>query len=358
MTYKRILTIAAIALMPLCAGAASLVVPAAGTGPGANNSHWQTELTLHNASARALNISLYFHDASGRSAAVPVTLGARATTSIADIVKSRFGRDSATGAIEIEVAAADLTKLAVTSRTFNRSAAGEYGQDVPAINVANAAGAGDVSVLAGPSSATAFRFNFGVYAVSDSTVTWELIRADGTIAATREVSYAAGTQTQHNLGISTLLNATPQDNDSLHATLVKGSAMFYGSAVNQATGDPAYVSSVRTRPDVRINFLGVDLDENGTVDLVDADHDGVLDGSIEVFTANFPSYFRVLAQGEAGEIVTFTIVSTPSDTLMIDDNGTFMMAATSAVRNTKGDLRVLATAGSTSAVLVIPVQFR
>src|SRR5213082_281325 len=112
-----------IALLPITASAATFIIPAAGTGPGANGSHWQSEVTLHNTSASAVTVGLKFHDATGAQPADNVTINPRSTMTIPDIVRTRFGRDAATGAIEITVS--DPNRIAITSRTFN----GDFGQD-------------------------------------------------------------------------------------------------------------------------------------------------------------------------------------------------------------------------------------
>lgn len=348
-----------LALAPLSAHAASLIVPAAGSGPGANGTRWESELTLHNVSSFPIAGLLVFHDATHTSAQVPFSINARSTVSIEDVVRTKFGIESGTGAIEIVVDDRDASRLTVTSRTFNDvSEDGELGQDIPAIAVADAAKSGDLTVLATPASATRNRFNFGLYAATDATVHWELLRADGTLAASKEVSYPAGRQTQYNSGVASLFGAEAQDGDAVHATLTKGTAIFYGSAINNFTGDPTFVPGIRAREDIRINFAGIDLDENGTVDVADANHDGVLDAPIDIFTSTFPNYFRVVAEGEHGEAVTYELVDAPVDALLIDGNGTISFAPGADVAGTNGELLVRATAAGNTAVLRIPVHYR
>jgi hypothetical protein len=359
MNLKSIITAASLALLPLTAGAASLIIPAAGTGPGANGSQWQSEITLHNTSAVATIATLTFHDVNGASSPVAVALAAHSTTSIADVVKSKFGKDSATGAIEVALPDADFPRIAVTSRTFNVSTSGEFGQDIPAVKASDAAAAGDLAILTAPSSAVAYRFNFGLYAVADANVTWEVVRADGSIAAHKEVSYTGGTQIQYAGGVKSFLGADAQNDDVVQATVTRGSAIFYGSAVNEASGDPTFVPGVKTRPEIRLNFAGVDLDENGTVDIVDADRDGVLDGAIDIFTAaGFPNYLRVVASGENGEAATFELIDAGSDALLIDANGTLSVAPGIAKRGQTGSLKVRITAGGTTSVVTLPLNYR
>ena len=355
MKVRNLILSAAVALLPFTAQAATLVVPAAGTGPGANNSQWQSELTLHTAAPRAVSLSLEFHQGTSVLGPVEVTLQARQTLSIADIVRTKFNVSGGTGALVINVADRDAKTIAVTSRTFNVSATGEFGQDIPAYNISSANIAGDIAAIPGPSAAVN-RFNAGVYAVQASKVKWEVLRADGTLAASKEISLAAGEHAQYNAAIE-FIGADKQANDTVHATLLEGKAIFYGSIVN-TTDDPTFVPSMRTRDDILINFLGVDLDGNGTVDVSDSDGDGVLDSPLEFIASSFPSTIRIVAQGEFGETVTFTVESSPAHIDLLDANGTIRVIPFGDVKGTTGEIRINATSGTSSAVLTIPAIFR
>jgi hypothetical protein len=356
MNIKRILTATVAALLPLAASATTLIVPASGTGPGANDSHWQTELTLHNTSASAVSATLIFHDAIGAAGTSTVSVAPRATVAIADVIANNFGRQSATGAIEITFDSAFAQKLSVASRTFNKSSAGEFGQDIPAVDAASAPAVGNTIVLSGPSSATATRFNFGVYAVTAATVQWELIRADGSIAASKAVSYAAGSQNQYNYGVSTLFNASSQDNDTVHAVVTSGRALAYGSSVNNASGDPTYVPGVLVRPDLRINFLGVSYGDTGKIDIADANHDGVLDHAIEVPTGKFPVGFRVVVASTNG--ATFELINPPSDVSFFDAHGGIIWAASATASGTSTNLTLRVTADGSTEIITIPAHIQ
>ena len=355
MKFRNLILAAAVAVLPLAAQAVTIIVPAAGTGPGANNSQWQSELTLHTAGPREMTVSLTFHQGTNVLGPVEVTLQPRQTLSIADIAKTKFGLSGGTGAIVIDVADRDAKTLAVTSRTFNTSANGEFGQDIPAINAADAYRLGDIAAIPGPSVAS-YRFNAGVYAVEAAKITWSVLRADGTVAATKETTLAAGEHAQFGNAIE-FIGATKQGNDTIHARLTEGKAIFYGSIVN-ATDDPTFVPAGRTREDITINFAGVDLDENGTVDIADANGDGVLDAPLQIVTSMFPDYFRVVAEGEFGETVSYEVISSPAQTEFLDANGTVTVVASGSVKGKSGEILLRATAGGSSSVLTIPVVFK
>ena len=348
---KRLIGITSLVLLlPFTAGAATLIIPAAGTGPGANGSQWSTELVVHNASASPASIDLIFHDANGPSKAQSFFIGPHTTTTSSDIVRNVFGLTGATGAIEIDVDDAQASRLAITSRTFNTSANGVFGQDIPAVNVTDAAGIGDLAVLAGPAFATDFRFNFGVYAVSDASVTWQLVRSDGTIAASKTVDYKGGTQVQYNNGVVTFLGSTAADGDVVYATVTKGKAIAYGSAVNNVSGAPTYVPGIRTRSDSHIAFA-VDVNEDGTADIKDANNDGVLDAPVDLFTIGFPNFFRVVFPGHDNVKVE---LAEPTPSALVLDNGTIEWAPSVDQRGTTQSLRLKVTVNGVTEIITIP----
>ena len=355
MSIKRMITAAAMALLPVAAGAATFIVPAAGTGAGANGSQWQTELTLHSTSSTAMPVTLTFHDRNGAAATASVQLAPRTTVSIADIVKTQFHRDAATGAIEITVADNFARKLAVASRTFNTSEAGEFGQDFAAVDLADASGPGAHIALAAPSNAAENRFNAGLYAATAATVRWELVRADGTTAKTVEQSYAAGTQTQYNLAAETLFGTTAANNDTVVAVVTKGTVIAYGSAVNNRTGDPTTVPGVETTADIRVQFIGIDSDLDNVANIADADHDGVLDAPVAIYaSATWPSSFRLLVEGGNP---TFALATPDRDITLTGDGFVIWKPSFSGGANT-GTLKVLVTVDGVTDVITIPVRFQ
>ncbi|HEX9985066.1 MAG TPA: hypothetical protein VGF69_17535 [Thermoanaerobaculia bacterium] len=357
MKLKKLIIATAIALLPLAASAAVtnlIVVPAAGTGPGANGSRWQTELTIHNTGSSQADLLLTFHSQTGGTSPKLLTVPARATVTLQDVVRTFFGKEVATGGILIGVP--NEKRLAITSRTFNLSPAGEFGQDIPSFRGSEFATDGDVAILSGPSSVNDTRFNFGLFAVDATVVQWELLRADGEIGARKEVTYAAGQHAQYNSGVQTFLGVTPEDTDTIYARVISGNAVFYGSAINQLSNDPTFIPGIRTREQIFINFQGIDLDENGTVDIADADNDGTLDEAITLQTSTFPAFLRVVALGENSEGVTLQIVSSSADALIAGD--TLQIAPTGELKGKTGSIVLRATAGGSSSLLTIPLKFQ
>ena len=351
MKMHRMIILTAMAILPIAAGAATFIVPAAGTGAGANGSHWQTELTLHSNSTTAMNVALTFHDRNGAAATTAVTLAPRSTVAIDDIVKTRFGADNATGAVEIVVDDAFANKLAIASRTFNSSENGEFGQDIPAINVKNAAVAGQTVVLTAPANAVDNRFNAGLYAAADSTVRWDLVRADGTLVKSVTLDYAAGTQFQHNLAVESIFGETPANSDALLGLVIKGKVIAYGSAINNRTGDPTYVPGIGTASDIRVQFLGIDYNLDDKVEIPDADHDGVADSPLNIYaTFPWPNSFRLIV---AGSNPKFELVNPRDDMTLTSDGYMIWKPSDESVDS----LQVRVTVDGVTDVITIPIKF-
>src|SRR6476620_6269962 len=119
MKFKHLMIAPSVELLPLTAGAATLIGPAAASLNGAFGSVWKSEMTLHNTGSHAIDVTLVFHDQNGPAQTATVSIPARQTVSIDDVVRTKFNRESSLGAIEVKVADADLNRLSVTSRTSN-----------------------------------------------------------------------------------------------------------------------------------------------------------------------------------------------------------------------------------------------
>jgi len=360
MNFRTTLIAASIALTAGFASADSFdyVIPASGTGPGANGSQWQSEITIHNAGQELLLLKLSYHDTTGALRSIDLPMPGRSTKSLPDTVKNDFGQTQSTGAIVIDTDDALRGKLSITSRTFNLSPAGEFGQDIPALTAAQSVAFGDTGILNGPSNAAANRFNFGIFAETETTIEWRLLRRDGAIAKSIVKTYKAATQTQHSAGVATLFGETPRDNDVVHAKVRSGHAWIYGSVINNQTGDPTYIPAGRTRENLLPEVLGVDINHDGVVDYRDANQDGVLDQALEIATANFPSVFRVVANDPEKSDLTFTILGGDSTARLYDGVGTIIWSPSVGLKGASGKMVVRISDGIDTVDFTIPVNFR
>ncbi|HVR43650.1 MAG TPA: hypothetical protein VMS56_09420 [Thermoanaerobaculia bacterium] len=357
---RRTTLILLLALAPaaLAAQSPELYVPVTGTIPGADGSRWQGELTLHNAATVPVAATLTLYGPAGALGAHDLTLGARSTITFENVVGQAFGLESATGALSIDLADHGRGRVAVTSRIVNRLPSGEFGQNVPAVSEASTLRAGATAAIPGPARSLDSRFNFGIHAIEATRVQWRLLRADGTLAAETGADFEPGTHAQYNQGVVTLFGQSPRDGDVVHARILEGNAIVYGSIVASSSGDPTFVPGFELREDFAITFIGVDLDEDGTVDVFDADGDGTLDAPVVLYTSFLPNYFKVVTEGGEGDPVTFSLVSAPSGTALIEPPGTVQSYPDFTHRGKTGSIVVRASDGFFASDLVIPVTFR
>lgn len=349
---KTRLIFAALILIAAASFAApTLIVPVTGSTAGGGGALWEGEMTFHNAALHPATLSITFHPAQGAPAKASLTLAPRATVTRANAVRELFGIEEGTGAIVIE--SSEDSRLAITSRIVNRS--GNFGQDVPVLPATELLRAGSTGVLNGPSDPQNGRFNFGTFAYESSKIEWQLVRADGTLAASVIRVYPAGSQVQHNAGVTALFEAEPAANDSVQARIHEGAVIVYGSIVDVRSGDPTWVPGIRTREELASVFLGVDLDEDGTVDVFDRDGDGTLDSPVVLYTGMFPTFFRVVL---AGEELTINLTESRSDVTLVDQAGTIQAWPSSALKGTTGSIVVRASDGVATADFIIPVIYR
>ena len=357
MKIQRIIAATLVSLAPLAASAASFIIPVAGSVRGADDSHWQTELVLHSSSSSTIHARLLLHDRSGTAGTANLDVPPRATLSIDDVVKSQFNLDDTTGAIEVQVEDRFARKLVITSRTFSHSDRGDLGEAIPAVRTDAAPKAGTSLVIAAPSSASDFRLNVGLYAVSDASVRWDLVRADGTNAASRTLAYIAGTQTQYNPSSEALFATPAHDDDSVVVTILSGSIVAYGSSVANASGDPTYIPAIASESDINVPFLGIEAGLTSGISIADADHDGVLDHELTLHSGPWPNSFRIVIGNTNGETPHFELVDPSSEVTLIGDTGYVLWSPQTEPYGSAGSLRVRVTVGGTSDIITIPVRF-
>ena len=160
-----------------------------------------------------------------------------------DVVGGLLGRSTGVGGLEIT---SPEPRLVVTSRTYNQSTSGTYGQGIPGFPLASALTAEASGEIAGLVETDAYRTNLGFLNASPSTVS---VRADfrddaGALLGTKSWTLAPYSQTQSNQvlkGVST----SPVPGARATISLQGGGAVFaYASVVDNRTGDPVFLPAV------------------------------------------------------------------------------------------------------------------
>ena len=224
------------------------IVPAVIRSPGANGTHWRSDVRVLNRSTLTpQRVSITFFPADGSAKqTVSVEIPANGTASIDDVLGTAFSRDDGKGWLEIDSLDATDTaaSLVVTSRTWTQGAEGTFGQFIPgtprnrAIPVA-----GTVSNLIHIDSNATFRCNVGLTEVGGvgEIVRVRLLDAAGIERFATNVPVPPRGNVQFNLAAA---GAPEIANGRLVFEVIEGAGAVlpYASVVDNRTGDPIYIS--------------------------------------------------------------------------------------------------------------------
>lgn len=227
---------------PAAPGQHVAAIAAAARSAGAEGTTWVTDVALHNAGGADATANLFWLprdlDNSGATA-VQVTVLAASSVRLDDIVANLFGVDPGLGAILV---GSDLP-LEVSSRTYNLTAEGTYGQYIPGISLDRANSSGDRPVLLQLSHNDGYRTNLGFANLGSDQLdlTVDLHRGDGSPLGTTTVTLDPFAS--HQLD-GLLRDWQPVDDAYAIVSSNSDDARFltYASVVDCVSGDPIYIS--------------------------------------------------------------------------------------------------------------------
>jgi subtilisin-like proprotein convertase family protein len=206
---------------------------------GALNTNWQTDVRLFNSGSREANVTAIFTRAGeegwGHFAAVKLAIAPKQVMALDDVVAATM-QTNGIGQLEF---LGETDGLIITSRTYTKSAAGTYGQFIPAVPTTDAAPLADVPHIL---STADFRTNLGFAEVngSEGTVRVTLFDAtNGTVVSQHDYAAVPFTQMQFPATGAALMTAQFQ--------VVSGDArvVAFGSVIDNHSGDPIYVAASR-----------------------------------------------------------------------------------------------------------------
>jgi len=228
--------------LPITGTLTQAFIPSVAHTPGSGGTQWRTDLAAVNRGASAVTLTLDFtnYDAtSSKTQRVP--LGAGATVELGDILTSLFGYgtgENQKGTLRVSSPGA----VHLTSRTYNQTTKGTYGQYYPALGAAQAIPTGTIAVIPQLRKSGTFRTNIGVQNLGASSVLVDvkLIGAGGVqLGKTKTFNVPARRWLQQD-DIFTSSNAGPAE--TAYATVevrtAGGLAWAYASVIDVRTGDP------------------------------------------------------------------------------------------------------------------------
>jgi hypothetical protein len=157
--------------LPAAAADRDLLIPIVARGPGLGGSAWRTDVVLTNINRRsevpAVSVTLTYLQTGTVERSLDVAIPSAGSLILEDVLLRSFGTDAGAGMLLISPLEADA-RLGVRARIYNvGSPAGEYGQIVTAVPLAQLT---DVQVLPALSGAPGRRTNTGVANPGDMPV--------------------------------------------------------------------------------------------------------------------------------------------------------------------------------------------
>ena len=243
----------------------TVIIPVVGHAQGANHSQFQSDVRITNSSRGALEYLLTFTpsgtDGTKTSKQTSLTINAGETKAFNDIVKSWFGLgstgDSATGLLEIRPAPSssaiqpstgrELATVA-TSRTYNLTADGTFGQFIPGIPVTDFLSPATASTrkisLQQVAESDSYRTNLGLVecAGQHAEVEIRILSANGSVIRTIRQGLAPGEHRQFNQFLKTNDAAVPDGRIEISLVSTTGMVSAYASVIDNRTNDPMLVA--------------------------------------------------------------------------------------------------------------------
>ncbi|HEX6083054.1 MAG TPA: hypothetical protein VF266_00920 [Thermoanaerobaculia bacterium] len=208
---------------------ADAVVPVVGSTRGQSNANFKTELQLANPTELVMEGWLYLrpHELVLRYALDPHT-----TRTYADVVAEMGG--SGLGSLDVLVERGPVP--VVVARAFDDQPAGTTGATVPAIPAASILTRTDAAALIAPRDPSRYRFNIGIRALQSGVTLHVTVRSsNGTQRHFRTLTYPANHFEQQPANAFAGIALEPSD--AIEIEMAAGSAIVYGSTVDNATND-------------------------------------------------------------------------------------------------------------------------
>lgn len=203
---------------------------------GSQSSEWRTDIGLLNVGTAPAKVEMRLFAAGGMLVATE-TVGAQAQQILADVM-NRF---SATGSAALEVLADQPVVL--TSRTYNQSPEGTFGQDYLSSASDDGAASGDVVYLPQLTENAAYRSNIGLANSGTSAASVRVELYSGRSKLTEyQVSLNPGEWKQENRPFFTKAQQTQMRNGYAKVTVTSGAGVLAaGSVIDNLTNDPTTV---------------------------------------------------------------------------------------------------------------------
>jgi hypothetical protein len=225
-----------------------LVFPSVGSLPGAAETYWRSDLTLHNPFSEAISLGMRYVSGESRADRNVVLLPGQ-TLRFEDVVRSLFHAPEGKGVLWIEYKG-DRPPVARV-RTFDAAHGARASIDAP-LSMRDAADAGSPNrelTIVGIPGGGARRVNLGVVNVGQIPATFRITVRTRTGAAVGR-PWEEGLPEDESRVVSDAekaLHVTLDETSSVHITMIAGTCVAYASFVD-ANGDAQFLAAVPSQP--------------------------------------------------------------------------------------------------------------
>ena len=255
---RRLALTAILLAVAVGVGAEDVWVAAAAHTPGANGSLWRTDVGVLNTCDFDVTLEIRLRtDTDQFSRSFEILSGRHQIFS--DVV-AQLTDANAVGSLQI-LATTDVT---VTSRTYNQSNDGTYGQALDGVRLEAGFGVGDEIILQQLREDDVFRTNIGILNMGTTVavVQIEVYDRNGELVGSFQMAVRPGETVQENRPIRELLHRTDILGGYARVEVDFGFGVYpYASVVDNRTGDPTTItpkSPSACRPDIAVELEAIE----------------------------------------------------------------------------------------------------
>ena len=214
--------------------------------PGLRGSLWESDVVLANITDQSLAVDMSFTGVglgSTPAAAVPLTIESGKTQRLANVIHEKWGIDNATGILTFATDDEHLPILQGESYD-NSHPALRFGQSMPVLTDADAAGAGQGQYLVGLRQDSSYRTTFWLFNPSSETGSYDVIYrtlAGTVLGQINGVGLPPGRSRQFRPGDHPIPASGVAGGFVVQIVVHSGKALAAGQVADNATNDPAYI---------------------------------------------------------------------------------------------------------------------
>jgi hypothetical protein len=221
------------------------IIPVVASLAGSNNSRYTTAMQISNPHPFPISGRLVVHpmgqSASASDPSVAYSLKAFETKRYADFMAAA----GTTGGGSVDIIAAVGSAPATVTTIADVAAPGMPLIQVPQVAPSDALTAGTHGTLVAPADPARVRFNIGIRTLGEgAAMTLRVYDADGTLV--RTTTRVLGPNYFQQAAAAEILGGAPAANQSVVVTVDTGSAIVYGVAIDNASGDATLQIARRT----------------------------------------------------------------------------------------------------------------